>query len=235
MVFVDAHAVVVEHDDEVFRLRFGGEHRLEGKPVAEGGVADERDHLVAFPAQVARVAVADARRDGGAAVAGDKGVVSAFGRVGEPARAPLRAQRIQAPAREQFVHIALMPYVEDELILREIEHLVKGERKLDHAEIGGEVAAARAHAGYELPAQLCRQLSELLYVHAFEFFCEQSLYPFLLYLRAKAPDNSFCPIVLLLRGFVKAMSRRGGNGLRSGRKSAIILRERRKKCLIRSS
>lgn len=35
-----------------------------------------------------------------------------------------------------------MPYVEDELILREIEHLVKGERKLDHAEIGGEVAAA---------------------------------------------------------------------------------------------
>lgn len=88
MVFVDAHAVVVEHDDEVFRLRFGGEHRLEGKPVAEGGVADERDHLVAFPAQVARVAVADARRDGGAAVPGDKGVVSAFGGVGEPAVPP---------------------------------------------------------------------------------------------------------------------------------------------------
>ena len=162
-VLVDRHAVVVEHDDEVFGLFFGGEHRLERQPVAERRVADEADDLFRAARKVARVAQPDARRERVAAVPRDKGVEFALRGVGETAHAALCAQRVKASPREQLVRVRLVPDVEHELILREVEHLVQREDELHRAEVGGEVPAALFGGGNELPAQSARERLKLFY------------------------------------------------------------------------
>ena len=162
-VFIDRHAVVVEDDEEVFGLVFGGEHRLERQPVAQRRVADEADDLARAARKVARVAQPDARRKRIAAVPGDERVVFALRRVGEAAHAALCTQGVKGPAREQFMHVCLVPYVEHELILREVEHLVQGEGQLYRAQVRRKMPAVFLHGGNELPAQPARERFKLFY------------------------------------------------------------------------
>ena len=72
------------------------------------------------------------------------------------------------------MRVTLVPYVENELILRKIEHLMKGKRKLDRAEIGGEVPPAVLYVGYDILSDLLRESFELFYGMIFNVFCRHT-------------------------------------------------------------
>ena len=58
-------------------------------------------------------------------------------------QAVLLAQRVEvvAATRQHLVHIGLMAGVEDDRIVRRVEHPVQRERQLDDTEVGAEMSA----------------------------------------------------------------------------------------------
>ena len=74
---------------------------------------------------------------------GHKGVVRAFLRVREAGQAAAAAQRIKpvVPAGQQFMRVALVPHVEQQRILRQVQLAVQRHRQLHHAQIGGQMPA----------------------------------------------------------------------------------------------
>jgi hypothetical protein len=67
-----------------------------------------------------------------------------------------------------FHHISTHPpthlvrHVPDDAVVRGVEHVVEGDRQLDHAERGAQVAARLRDVAQRVPPQLVRQLLQLL-------------------------------------------------------------------------
>ena len=60
------------------------------------------------------------------------------------------------------MRVALMADVENDLVLRGVEMSVQGDRKLRHAEIGGEVTAVCGDGADDLFAYFCGKRLQLL-------------------------------------------------------------------------
>ena len=96
-------------------------------------------------------------------------VVLALARVGVTRDVVVR-RRIEerrTAAREHFMGVALVRHVEDDLVLRRIEDVVQGDGRLDHAQIGADVAAVSAQFLQKRRADLVRQRFELLHRKSF--------------------------------------------------------------------
>ena len=62
----------------------------------------------------------------------DKGVAIALFGVGKAAHAPFLAQSFQVSACDEFMDVALVPHVENQFVLREIERRMQGEGELHY-------------------------------------------------------------------------------------------------------
>ena len=71
-------------------------------------------------------------------MAGQKGVVFAFLVFGEPGEAPFLPQGGEPvpPAGEQFVGIALMPHIPNDLVMGTLKHPVEGHSQFHGAQVG---------------------------------------------------------------------------------------------------
>ena len=94
---------------------------------------------------------------------GAERVVFAFGALGEAGQAVAHPQRADAVAAagEDLVGIGLMADVPDQAVPRRVEHVVQGDRELDDAEPGAEMAAGDRDRIDRLGAQLVRDLPKL--------------------------------------------------------------------------
>ena len=61
-----------------------------------------------------------------------------------------------APASEQLVHVGLMAYVEEEVVLRSVKDVVHRDRQFDDAKIRSKMAARARENRDQLLADLCR-------------------------------------------------------------------------------
>ena len=107
--------------------------------------------------------------DGGgerrAGMARAEDVVQALLAIQEAAQAAGRANAVEVgaiAASEEFVNVALVGHVEDELVLRRAEDAVERDRKLDHAEIRTDVPAVLRRHGDEAFADVLGEERELL-------------------------------------------------------------------------
>ena len=66
------------------------------------------------------------------------------------------------------MHVALVGYIEDELVGRGVEDLVKGHREFDYSEVGAEVAAIERSDRNKAPTNLFSQLSEFFVGEVFD-------------------------------------------------------------------
>ena len=82
-IFRDGHFVVVEDDDQVIEHP-DVVHALVDHAAGERAVADDGHHLARLPLDLFGAGNADGNRQRGAAVAGNKRVAVAFGRLGKP-------------------------------------------------------------------------------------------------------------------------------------------------------
>jgi hypothetical protein len=140
----DGPLVVVEDDDEALGRVNDVVERLHRDAAGEGAVAAEGDDVLAGAEEVACGGEAEGGGEGGAGVAGAEGVVGALVAVeetGESAGLADELEGLAGASGEEFVDIALVADVEDELVARGVEDAVERDGELDDAEVGAEVAA----------------------------------------------------------------------------------------------
>ncbi|MNS99349.1 hypothetical protein D3C72_1337490 [compost metagenome] len=66
-----------------------------------------------------------------------------------------------APAGQDLVGVALVADIPDDAVARGVEHVVQGDRQLDRAQVGGEVAARAGHAVDDEGSQFIRKARQL--------------------------------------------------------------------------
>jgi hypothetical protein len=93
------------------------------------------------------------------------------------------------------VRIALVPNVEDQPVVRRVEHLVDGNRQFDHAEPGAQMPAGSRHRVDHLGTQFLGKLRQLLVVDGFQVGWE--------------PDG------VQKRGYLAGLSRHASQSLRA--------------------
>ncbi len=142
-VAVDGPLIVVEHDDQAFRLLGDVVEGFKGDAVGESGVAGDGDHVLVSAGQVACHGHAQRRGERSARVAGAVAVVLALGaqhKAVEPAGLADGLKTIGAPGK-QLVHVGLMAHVEENLVGWRFEDGVQGDGQFHHAEVRTQVAA----------------------------------------------------------------------------------------------
>ena len=162
----DRHVVVVE-DEEEFAFEMAGLiQALEGQTAGERSVSDHGHDAIVLLAEIAGHGDTECRGDGSGGVAGVEDVVLRLLALAESGDAIVLADGVEAIAASgnQFVRIALMPGVENELVARRVEYVVQGQGQLDDAQIAAEVAADRRDHFDDAFSNLLRQLRELLAV-----------------------------------------------------------------------
>ncbi len=116
---------------------------LEGHSGAERRIADDADRVgcILFVGHTHREAEPEA--DTRARVAGVKEVVRGLVGVREAAQPIGASQRVEAilATGQDLVRIRLVRHVPNEAIAAEVEDAVQGDRHLDNAQIGAEMAA----------------------------------------------------------------------------------------------
>jgi hypothetical protein len=127
---------------------------LVGKSARQSAVSHESDDVVVLIPE--RSGTGHPKRDGDrvGGMTGDKSVVDAFARLwkaGDAAEGAQRSKLLHA-SRQNFMHIGLVPHVEHQPVAACVEDLLDGERRLDDAEIGRQMAAGLCErAAPEIP------------------------------------------------------------------------------------
>ena len=148
----DGHAVVVEDDEELPFQRPGVVHPLHGDAVDDARVAHQGAHVTALgialgierlAAEQVAACHAHGGRDGGSGVADREEVIRRLARIGEAGHAPGLAKPRQhvGAAGDELVRVALVPDVEQEPIVAEVEDVVQSDGEFDDAEVRREVTA----------------------------------------------------------------------------------------------
>ena len=156
-----AAAVVVDDDHHRPAGRGDIVQRLPAHAAGERAVAHHRDHMpVAVPGQFERLGQPVGIRQRRARVAGLDPVVFALGARRISRKPTLFAQtfEVRAAAGQHLVHVGLVAGVEDDRIVRRIEHPVDRQRQLDDAEVGPQMPPGSSHLVDQKLANLAGQI-----------------------------------------------------------------------------
>ena len=141
---VDGPFVVVQDDDETLGRGSQVIQGLHGYPAGKRRVADHRHDVRLFAQPVTRVGQADRRRKRRPRMPGAKDIVRALFPLQKTVQAAGAADMIEVSAvaaGQQFMDIALVRDVEDELIRRCMENPVQGYGEFHDAEVRTDVPA----------------------------------------------------------------------------------------------
>lgn len=111
-------------------------------------------------------------------MSGDEGVAGAFAGTGK-ARDPIflpQGGKLRHTAGEDLMHIALMPHIPDQLVLRHLKGAVERHRQLHNPQIGGQVSSRLRNGVYQKIPQFSAQSGQFGKLHRFQIV--RRLYPF---------------------------------------------------------
>ena len=158
-------AVVVEHRNHARLQIVRVVHGLERHAARDGAVANHRDAVVLRAALLGLAdGHAEGRGDGRGGMAGAKGVVLRLGALRKAGEATILTEggHALAAAREDLVRIDLMGHVEDDRVLGRLKNVVQRHRQLHDPERGAQVPTRLGDGIDGLPAQLVRELLQLI-------------------------------------------------------------------------
>ena len=141
-VFGDGHFVVIQDDQQVIQSA-DIVHALVDHAAGKGTVSDQGHDLSRLSPQLFGPGNAHRQRKRRIAVSGNKGIVFALIGVGETGNAVQLPQLGKAlpAAGQQFVGIALMSHVKNDLIRGGGQHPVQGNRQFHCTQVRGQMAA----------------------------------------------------------------------------------------------
>ena len=132
----NAHVVVVQNDKHPLAKVACGVHRLISHARCNGPVTDHGNGVARGLAHVAAKGKAQSGRDAGRGMRRPKGVIDAFGPLGKTRNPALLPQTVHpvAPTCQDFVGIALVAHIPDQLVHGRIEHGMDRHRQFHHAQ-----------------------------------------------------------------------------------------------------
>jgi len=147
-VGVDAHAIVIQDDEQVGIGDTGVVHAFEGQAGGHGAISDDGYGLaIHLPLIFSGHSHAKGGADGGGGMAYPKCIILTF-RASWKSTQPIVLSvgtEIIPAACEDLVAIGLVSYVPYELVVGGIEDVVKGYGEFDDAQAGCKVASMNAH------------------------------------------------------------------------------------------
>ena len=163
MVLGDGLVVVIDDDDQV-AIEFGGIVKaLKRQAARKRAVANNGNDVVRIARQVARVGKAAAQAHRGRGVTHGEQVVLGLVGIGK-ARSLTITLRIDISVRapgQRLVGVGLVRNVKDNLVDGGVKHAMKRNRKLNDAQVGGNVPADGGGAFEDCLADLAAELREL--------------------------------------------------------------------------
>ena len=174
---VDRHRVIVEYDQQLPLDQSEIIERLKGCAVNDTGIADYRHDFIgavccvlrrlffAFSSQLFAESHSDCRCDRSARMPHGKRIVITFGGIGKTAD-PVRAAKTPEfifSSCNNFMCIALMPDIPEQLILLKIEHAVQRQRQFHYTQIACQMPAGLTDRFENKLAYFLRQGLQLRY------------------------------------------------------------------------
>ena len=165
-VLLDAHAVVIEHHQQLFAAAARVGQPLIGQTAGKRAVADQGDHTVILPHQRPRPRHTQRDRDGVGGVTRDKGVGIALVGLREAGQAAQLAQggHLIRPPGEHFMGVTLVSHIEYQSVSLKVKDPVQRHGQLHRAQIGGQMAAGLGHRAQKLLPDLRADLSALVII-----------------------------------------------------------------------
>ncbi|OIQ76394.1 hypothetical protein GALL_419200 [mine drainage metagenome] len=159
----DRHVVVVEDDQQIGIHGARVVECLKGHARRHRAIADDGYGAGIRTGLLGSHGHAERRGDGGAGMAGAKGVVCAFRPSREAGDAAFPAQPGHAAAapRQDLVRVGLVAYVPDQAVIRGVEHVVQRNGEFHHPQVGRQMSSGLRYAFDEKGAQLRGQLRQL--------------------------------------------------------------------------
>jgi len=158
------HLVVVENHDQPVSQFSALIETLQSQAGGHGTIADDGYHLTFFPQVPHRLCYAESGRDGGTAMPDVEHIVGTFLSLGETTDPASRAKGVELvpSAGYQFVGVGLMPHIPDDLVLRHLENVMKGQGQFHSSQVRCQMTAVDGnHLENGCPYLAC-QLLQLL-------------------------------------------------------------------------
>jgi len=133
------HVVVVENDNNFLMPGPKIVEGLERKTIDDGGVTDDRNHVIVCAFFPTGDGEAFGRGKGGSTMTGFVTIVNRFGPILESAGITFLTKMFQRATGQDFVGVALVPNVEDQLIFREVKRAIQGNSQFDRSEVAGKM------------------------------------------------------------------------------------------------
>ncbi len=164
-VLGDAPLVVIEDHRQALGALGDVVQRFKGDPVGKRGIAADGHDVFIGAGLVAGNGHAECGGQRGAGMAGPVTVVLALGTVGEAHRPARLADLVEigTATGQEFVDVDLVTDIPDEPVAGALEHAVKRDGELDHAQVGTEMAAGPAQGGDDLVADLRGEFFQLFH------------------------------------------------------------------------
>ena len=163
MVFGNGLVVIVDDDDQVAVELGGIVKALKRQAARKRTVANNGNDVIRVTRQVARVGQAAAQAHRGRGMPHGKQVVLGLVGIGK-ARSLTITLRIDIGVRapsQRLVGVGLVRHVKDNLVDGGVKHAMKRNRKLNDAQVGGNVSADSGGAFEDGVANLVAELREL--------------------------------------------------------------------------
>ena len=156
------HLVIVQDHEQPLAQMAGIVQRLKRHASRHRAIADHGNRIARIAAQLARHGEPQSRADRGRAVPGPERVIGAFRPLGEARQAPARAQSADAvaPPGQDFVRIALVPDVPNDLVARRVKDGMQRHGQFHHAQTRAQMAAGHRNRADGFGAQFIGQLAQ---------------------------------------------------------------------------
>ena len=124
---IDTHIVVIEHDEQIIRHRRSIVQPLESQAPTHTAITDDRHDMTLLSLPLSRHRHTQSHRNRHRSMSARSRVIHTLLRRGKRLDAPQMAIRMKrlTPARENLMHIRLMPHVPHDTILRRIKDIMQ--------------------------------------------------------------------------------------------------------------
>ena len=166
----NGHFVIVQNDEHAAFQMARVVQRLIGHTRTHRAIANDGHGIPRIAAQFRCHGKTQCCTDGGGRMGRAKGIkraFAAFGKAGKPAFGAQGADPV-APPCQDFMRIALVADIPDDLVTRGVEGGVDGDGQFDHAKACAQMAAGDGNGGNRFSTQFIGQLAQFAVRQAFE-------------------------------------------------------------------
>ena len=162
---VDRPLIVVQHHDQLLRVRRHIVQRLKHRPARERRITRHTHHMLIRPLQIPRRRHPQRRRKRRPRMTRPVAVMLTLRPQQKPVQPLILPNRVNPvpPPRQHLVHIPLVRHIKHKLVLRRVKHPVHRQRQLHHPKVRPKMSPGLAQRLDQRLPNLFRKCRQLLH------------------------------------------------------------------------